>query len=142
MELNDVMQKAVSAFAPTAENQEYAVDAALAAAERFIAGIGLRRKDVNWSELRNAALGIWNLYCEAALEAEFVVTSLCRNDLVQMGISEQQARLLSDEDLRVIAKKMEDSYTGVGSFWTDLATVASEQFEAKGLPPMQFTVKE
>ncbi len=52
---------------------------------------------------------------------EFPLTSLTRADLVQAGFSEEQVSLLTDEDMRAIASKMEDLYCDHG-FWDDLET--------------------
>jgi len=129
LDIADVMHQAVTAHGPSPGNEEIAVQAAMHAAERYITGLGLGNASINMDELRSAAIGAWNLYCEQALEEPFQVTSVCRKDLVLIGATKAQALLLSDKDMRTIARRMGDDYVIDGDFWTTLGIVSNRRFE-------------
>ena len=71
------------------------------------------------------------------LDAEqgwFPITHLHREDLTreQVGLTPKQAYRMTDADMRWIARKMGDAYTGYGDFWDDLgrnADRAAEKYE-------------
>jgi hypothetical protein len=49
----------------------------------------------------------------------FEITSVHREDLKKYFTSDEIAKL-TDEDMKWIASKMADAYTGNGQFWDDL----------------------
>ncbi len=55
-------------------------------------------------------------------QKEFPITSICREDLKELGFTDEQIARLSDEDMEAIASKMADLYLDQG-FWEDLQFV-------------------
>ncbi len=62
----------------------------------------------------------------------FVITSVSRSDLQELGATDEQVAALTDEDMRAIARDMEELYTA-DSFWDDLRETANERLTQKGL---------
>jgi len=60
----------------------------------------------------------------------FVLTSICRADLLSADFTQDQVALLTDEDMRRIASKMEDWYCDSG-FWEHLRDATEQVLEAK-----------
>src|SRR6266567_477707 len=56
----------------------------------------------------------------------FVITSVSRSDLQELGATDEQVAALTDEDMRAIARDMEELYTA-DSFWDDLRETANER---------------
>ncbi len=69
---------------------------------------------------------------ESELEKAFVVTSLCRQDLVELGVTTEQLAALTDEDMEAIARVMENVYVD-NDFWFDLREAANKRLKAKNL---------
>lgn len=61
---------------------------------------------------------------------EFPITSVTRADVVAAGFARTLVATITDEQMRQIAFKMEDSYSD-GSYWTDLK-IATISVTAKG----------
>jgi hypothetical protein len=68
-------------------------------------------------------------------DKEFPITSVTRADLVSGGVSQEQASLLSDADMRAIARRMEDMYCDAG-FWDDV-TAALEYVQERKAAQVQ-----
>jgi hypothetical protein len=60
----------------------------------------------------------------------FVITSICRSDLLSADFTQEQIALLTDEDLLRIASKMEDWYCD-GGFWEHLRDATEQVLEKK-----------
>jgi hypothetical protein len=58
-------------------------------------------------------------------QKEFPITSVTRADLTQAGFAKAFVATITDEQMQMIASKMEDSFCDT-SYWTDLkmATIA------------------
>jgi len=54
--------------------------------------------------------------------AEFAITSVCRQDLLSVGFTKEQALAVDDSDMERIASKMADAYCDSG-FWIDLPII-------------------
>ncbi len=64
----------------------------------------------------------------------FPITSLSRTDL-KVILSEDEVGLLTDNDLREIARYVEDAYVDRGDFWEDLGFFASRMVKEKQNKP-------
>jgi len=63
-------------------------------------------------------------------EGYYAITHLHREDIATR-LGQDQADLLTDEDMAYIARKMGDAYVGHGGFWEDLEFFVEDVLERK-----------
>jgi hypothetical protein len=76
-------------------------------------------------------------------QKEFPITSICREDLKELGFTDEQIAQLTDEDMETIASKMADLYLDNG-FWEDLQFVTDIRLiekQERSIQPMPPTTK-
>ena len=59
----------------------------------------------------------------------FPITSVCREDLLQAGISRKDIAKLDDADMKHLAEEMANAYMNV--YWIDLKIIAEQTLEDK-----------
>ncbi len=141
MKVDEIFDQVIRGYAPSLTQKEEAVNAAFEAGLRFILkdeGLRLTIDHINQEHLREAALGAWNAYYEDALKTEFVVLHVKRKDLLEIGATEAQARLFTDQDMEKIAKLLGDCYVNYGDYWPDLGEIANMRYKEKDLPEVKF----
>jgi len=61
----------------------------------------------------------------------YIITSVSRADLKDIGFNESEIATLTEEDMRQIAREMEETYLGIGLFWESLKTNAQQFLEKR-----------